>query len=236
MESGVSRSWDAIVAWLAGNAPAELAFVRPPADAEDVREAERRLGVGLPADLLAWWQRVDGLEDHGRLVSRYRPYSVREALNRRDVWMSAWNDVMEELAAQQQPPLDFAAWVAKENRVPAGSPCNSAWLPLWLPIAGDGGGDDLFVDLRPGPAHGCVRAFWRDGGASDAVWWGGVADMLADVAAALAQGTSIRGDRIQVGQDGRIWWEVYEEPSRAADEERARNQAIRQWAKQQQKR
>lgn len=140
--------------------------------------------------------------------------AVRQALNSRDVWLSAWNGVMEEIAAQQEPPLDFAAWVAQKNRAPAGSPCNSAWLPSWLPIAGDDGGNDLFVDLRPGPAHGCMRAFRRDGGAGDAAWWGGVADMLADIAAALAQGTSSRGDRVQAGQDGRICWETDEEPSR----------------------
>jgi hypothetical protein len=77
-----------------------------------------------------------------------------------------------------------------------------------------------------------VRVFCRVGGASDAVWWGGVADMLADIAAALVQGTSIRGDRVQTGQGGRIWWETDEESSRAATEERARNQAIRESAEQ----
>jgi cell wall assembly regulator SMI1 len=235
MDSGVGRSWDVIVAWLAGNAPAVRASVRPPAAAENVLEAERRLGIGLPVDLRAWWQRADGQEDFGRLVLSYRPYSVLEALNSRDVWLSAWNGVMQEVAAEMQPPVDFAAWVARENRAPAGSPCNSAWLPSWLPIAGDGGGDDLFVDLRPGPAHGCVRAFRRDAGASDDAWWGGVAEMLADIAAALTLGGSIQGYRVQVEADGRMWWDN-DELRRAAAEERVRNQAIREWAKRERER
>src|SRR3712207_3682122 len=109
MEPGVDESWGVIAAWLAGNAPAELALAQPPAEAEDVLEAEQLLGMGLLVVLLAWWERVDGLKDQSSLVPpRYRPYSVREELDKRDVWMSAWNGVMEELAAEQQPPVDFA--------------------------------------------------------------------------------------------------------------------------------
>jgi hypothetical protein len=116
--------------------------------------------------------------------------------------MTAWNGVME-----QADPAQFAADAAQEDLAPAGSPCKGAWLPRWLPIAGDGCGNDLFVDLRPGPAHGCVRQFLRDDGAGDAAWWGGAAAMLAEVAAGLSQEVPVHGNRIWVYDDGTISWD-----------------------------
>jgi cell wall assembly regulator SMI1 len=199
----VDESWDVIVDWLGRHSSPELALIRPPAAEDDIRDAERSMGTALPEDLVAWWRRADGQAGIGSLLPPfYSPYSVRMALGRRDVRMTAWNGVMEQASADQ-----FAASVVREDRAPAGSPCKGAWLPRWLPIAGDGCGNDLFVDLRPGPAHGCVRQFLRDDGAGDAAWWGGVAAMLAEVAAALTQEVRVRGRRIWVDDDGRISWD-----------------------------
>jgi hypothetical protein len=66
-----------------------------------------------------------------------------------------------------------------------------------LPIAGDGG-NSLFVDLLPGPAHGCVRQFLRDDGAGDAAWWGGVAAILAEVVAARTHEVPVHGNCAQL--------------------------------------
>jgi cell wall assembly regulator SMI1 len=198
-----NESWDVIVDWLGQHSPPELTLIRPPAAEDDIRDAARIVGTALPDDLVAWWRRADGQAGKGNLLPPfYSPYSVRTALDRRDVWMTAWNGVMEQASGEQ-----FAAQLAQEDRAPAGSPCKGAWLPRWLPIAGDGGGNDLFVDLRPGPAHGCVRQFLRDDGAGDAAWWGGVAAMLAEVAAALTHEVPVRGHRIWVDGDGTIAWD-----------------------------
>jgi cell wall assembly regulator SMI1 len=204
MPPDVDESWDLILSWLGRHSPAEAALLRPPADPRDIDAAARAVGAALPADLVAWWRRADGQAGKGQLLpSLYSPYPVRAALNSRDIWLTAWNP------AAAGPDLDrFAAWVSEVDRAPAGTPCQGAWLPSWLPIAGDGGGDDLFVDLRPGPARGCVREFRRDSGASDQVLWDGVAAMLADVATALRHGVPIRGDRqIWVYDDGSICWD-----------------------------
>jgi len=75
-----------------------------------------------------------------------------------------------------------------------------------MPIAGDGGGNDLFVDLRPGPAHGCVREFWNEEGARDTALWSGVADMLAEVADALTRDVPVRGYRMWVDEHGAMSW------------------------------
>lgn len=61
--------------------------------------------------------------------------------------------------------------------------------------------------VQPGPAHGCVREFLRDDGAGDTAWWGGVAAMLAEVAAGLTQGIPVHGNRIWVDDDGQISWD-----------------------------
>jgi cell wall assembly regulator SMI1 len=177
--------------------------MRPPAAEDDIRDAGRIVGTALPDDLIAWWRRADGQTGRGSLLPpSYSPYSVRAALDRRDVWMTAWNGVMEQASADQ-----FSAQVTEADRAPAGSPCKGAWLPRWLPIAGDGGGNDLFVDLRPGTAHGCVREFLRDDGAGDVTLWGGVATMLAEVAAALTQDVAVHGNRIWVDDEGSISWD-----------------------------
>jgi cell wall assembly regulator SMI1 len=203
MLTAVNESWDIIVEWLGRHSPPELALIRPPAAEDDIRDVERSVGVALPDDLVAWWRRADGQAGKGGLLPPfYSAYSARMALRSREVWMTAWNGVMEQGSADQ-----FAAYVAQENRAPAGSPCKGAWLPRWLPIAGDGGGNDLFVDLRPGPAHGCVRQFLRDDGAGDAAWWDGVAAMLAEVAAGLRQEARVRGLRIWVDDGGGMSWD-----------------------------
>lgn len=203
MPPAVDESWDIIVDWLGRHSPPELALVRPAAAEDDIRDTERSVGTALPDDLVAWWRRADGQAGKGSLVPPfYSPYSARAARDSRGVWMTAWNGVTE-----QANPAQFAAYLVQEDRAPAGTPCKGAWLPRWLPIAGDGGGNDLFVDLRPGPAHGCVREFLRDDGAGDTAWWDGVAAMLADVAAALTQEVPVRGNRIWVEDDGMISWD-----------------------------
>lgn len=196
--TAVNESWDVIVDWLGRHSPSELALVRPPAAEDDIREAERSVGAALPEDLVAWWRRADGQAGQGQFAAAfYSPYSVRMALRSREVWMMAWNGVMEQASADQ-----FAAYMAQADRAPAGSPCKGAWLPRWLPIAGDGGGNDLFVDLRPGASHGCVWQFLREDGAGDGPWWDGVAAMLAEVAAGPTQDVRVRGLRIWVEDDG----------------------------------
>jgi cell wall assembly regulator SMI1 len=203
MPPAVNESWDVIVNWLGRYSPPELALIRSPAAEDDIRDAERTVGMVLPDELVAWWRRADGQTGRGSLLPPfYSPYSVRTALERRDVWMTAWNGVVEQASVYQ-----FAALVAQEDRALAGSPCKGAWLPRWLPIAGDGGGNDLFVDLRLGPAHGCVRQFLRDDGAGDVTLWGGVAAMLAEVAAALTQEVPVHGYRVWVDDEGSVSWD-----------------------------
>jgi cell wall assembly regulator SMI1 len=204
MTSTVDESWDRILDWLAQHAPITLDRIAPPAAATDIAAAEEATGVDLPTELLAWWQRANGSMSNGshqrfELVPRYCPCGIRDALSRRKVWWQVWHDQMIE--REWLTETDFTRAQADSAGAEAGM-----WLPAFLPIADSGGGADLFVDLRSGPMHGCVREFDRvstDGKPR----WASVAVMLADVADALENQSTINGYRAWPGSDGALTWD-----------------------------
>jgi cell wall assembly regulator SMI1 len=172
----VDRSWQRILTWLAVHAPAIHAAFREP-NGSDLDRARHVMSTDLPSDLVSWWQAMDGVRDTPGGAATFvppwfRPYSIAEALDSRESWLSIW-------------PRD------EVDSGLAGSECRHAWLPDWLPIANNGSGNDLFVDLRPGPLHGCLMEFDRVDGAEGPPLWPSVAVMLADIADALETGSVI---------------------------------------------
>jgi len=72
-------------------------------------------------------------------------------------------------------------------------------------IADNLGGDYLFLDLRPGPMHGCAGESRRDDvGVGDPAW-PSVAAMLSDVANGLVNGADVHKRR-PVFEDGILNW------------------------------
>lgn len=203
MSPGVDESWDRIVNWLSRHAPPVAGAVNPPATEPALARAEAAVGTQLPADLVAWWRRAGGMRmtnphPGALLPPGFVPCSVDDALESRRIWL----EVTRGGGAEPESSSGLA-----------GSPWDT-WLPVWLPIASDGGGTDLFVDLRDGPAHGCVVEYDKVGAAGSENWqepdvsrWPSVGAMLADVAEALEQETPIGGDRIWVSDDGTISWD-----------------------------
>jgi hypothetical protein len=127
------------------------------------------------------------------------PYSIEGALKSRRSWLKVMH------AYDEQPELAPG---------PAGSPCD-VWLPEFMPIAADGCGTDLFVDLREGPARGCVMEYDKVGAAgyedstrADVSMWPNVASMLAEVADALDRDVPVRGVRVWADDDGGISWDT----------------------------
>jgi cell wall assembly regulator SMI1 len=82
-----------------------------------------------------------------------------------------------------------------------------AWPPLWLPIAGDGGGDDLFVDLRAGPEFGGVGMFRHDEWEYRGPRWPSVTAMFTEIAEVLTSGHPLGGWKPRVADDGLFSWE-----------------------------
>lgn len=205
MPPTVDESWDRIVGWLGRHAPRIAAAINPPATESALAQAEATLRLPLPADLMAWWRRANGMRWTnplpGALVPPgFVPYSIEDALKSRRMWL----DVMRAYDEQSELPPG-----------PAGSPCD-VWLPVWMPIAADGCGAELFVDLRGGPTRGCVMEYDKVGAAgyedattsTDVSMWPSVASMLAEVADALEHEALVRGVRIWADDNGGISWDT----------------------------
>jgi cell wall assembly regulator SMI1 len=193
MPHHIDDIWDRIEAWLRTNAPASDEHLGVPARRDTIPPVATLVGEPLPDDLVAWWRRSCGTTSFlaGRLLTGFAPYSIEEAVECRTM--------MLKIAACDDSEL------ADLSAEPAGSPCWN-WLPMWVPIAYDSGGDLLFVDLRPGPEHGCVTRWYETEFATADPKWPNVATMLAEIADALEHGTKVDGVRQKALDDGRIHW------------------------------
>jgi len=58
----VDEAWGRIVAWLPINVPTTAARVNPPVTGTSIAAAQREFGQSLPADLVQWWHRADGVQ------------------------------------------------------------------------------------------------------------------------------------------------------------------------------
>jgi cell wall assembly regulator SMI1 len=176
MADPVADSWQRIVRWLNAHAPATAAQVRGPGDPALVDALERDVGVALPADLRAWWARTDGFQRgavEALLPHMHVPLPVADAREDRRTWLRIEAGVAHEDSAGED---ELAGSFSHRFR------------PVFVPISTDNCGQLLFVDLRPGPRHGCVCEWDHEEGFLKPPHWPGVAAMLAETADALATG------------------------------------------------
>ncbi|MDQ7908289.1 SMI1/KNR4 family protein [Phytohabitans sp. ZYX-F-186] len=183
------------MSWLCHHAPVSAAHIGQPATQDDIAVVEALLDRPLPADLVAWWRRSCGATGfvQGRLIPGYTPCTVDQAVDHRELMLDI---------ASCQDRAETATLVA----TPAGSPRTPYWLPVWLPIAHDGGGCNLFIDLRPGPLHGCVMQWDKYEAAGLKPRWPSVATMLAEIAHALQHHTDVDGYQPEALDDGTLDW------------------------------
>jgi hypothetical protein len=83
--SQVTDAWLRIEQWLAAKAPHTHASLRAGANAAKVADAQRRLGLRFPDDLVASLQRHDGCEPsrgHFTLAGPFRPVAVADMTER----------------------------------------------------------------------------------------------------------------------------------------------------------
>lgn len=176
----VVESWSVITAFLEPHGL--LDRIGSPASAEDMTAAE--VAGPLPAELARWWRLASGA-DLALLPPDHFPYAVRTALAARKSHLEipAQGDGYEESLAAR-----------------AGTPSRGWWLPQWLPIASG----DLFVDLRPGVARGCVGAAAPDL-AFDGPRWRSVGAMLAAIAGAIRANEPVAGLHVRADKSGITW-------------------------------
>ncbi len=144
-EVGVRTAWRRIDAWLAGHHP----------DGEDVLASganddalERCLGFGIPEMLRASLLAHDGeSSDAVGILRSFVLHSSAEIL-------ADWRSMLEleaGLSDDENTPLDAIEGVKFKH-----------WHRGWLPIAADGTGNSLCVDLDPGPGGTPGQIILRD--------------------------------------------------------------------------
>ncbi|MFC9692828.1 SMI1/KNR4 family protein [Kribbella sp. NPDC056951] len=196
----VSTSWSRIVDWLATNHPSTVPHINPPATAVDLRYLQAAMNRPLPADLVEYLQIANGTTHRsiaGSLIpTLYNLIPVMEMLSRR------------HLEQKTQRGLHGAGpWSGDGD--PAGS-MSTDWLDNFLPIAEAADAGLLYVDLRDGDQFGCVWEWYPEGGPSGAPWWGGVGEMLEEIASAFVDGGAAsrkgRSPELPHVDDGYLRW------------------------------
>jgi cell wall assembly regulator SMI1 len=156
----VINFWKRIETWLAANAPDLRKSLRPPAKDAALGKLRAKLGMALPADLVESLQIHDGQKSDADIglfpsgtwelgaLPSFRLLSAAE-IGREWKMMKELHDMGEfagrKAAAQRGVRADW-------------------WNLAWIPIADDGGGDYMCLDLAPakGGAAGQLILFFHD--------------------------------------------------------------------------
>ncbi|MEB3961281.1 DUF6461 domain-containing protein [Streptomyces kunmingensis] len=192
----VHRAWDRIEAWMRDHAPTALAGLRPPAEASQVAEIERELGLTLPPGLVASLARHDGVASGGGQLAfpgGDRPMSAAEILKDARMARDLWDDGSED----GEQILDGDYWHRQYLMVAA-----QANVP-----------DGLALDCRPGASFGEVGDHFKGEGTRFG-HHGSYAELLTGLADALESGQPAGWPLkyVAVPFDGEMSWESAPKP------------------------
>jgi cell wall assembly regulator SMI1 len=179
----VDAAWKRIETWLAEHAPKSRAALRPPASAKHIDEAQRRMSVAFPADLVASLRRHDGVASMGfDLPPFFGPLTV------------------DGMVAERAVTCQVLA------EVDAGT--DRWWDAEFVPFASAGDGGSLVVDQSPG-GHGRVGEFYPEEGTRFERWPASVTELLEKTARSLETGRPYEGRyRPVVDAEGALDWEI----------------------------
>ncbi|MFC7328324.1 SMI1/KNR4 family protein [Marinactinospora rubrisoli] len=173
----IERSWRRILDWTAAHVP--HALVEGASEAE-LDAAERRLGFPLPPESRLWWT-LERPGDVGLVPPFHDFIDLDTALDIREMAL----DVRGPGTSPTGDPQAGGTPLPDDRA--AGTPPYD-YSPRFLPIACDGAGDHVYVDLRDGERHGCVMYWAHDDANDEPAEWLGLAHMLDDIAEALETG------------------------------------------------
>ncbi|MFJ8692039.1 SMI1/KNR4 family protein [Streptomyces roseolilacinus] len=182
-----SESWHRIDAWLAAHAASDLALLNPPAAPEEIREAERALGIPLPGDLAESLRCHNGVSAWATVLPEQSPLAVTGIVEH---WRTRM-DVAAENDGLTPRPWDEEPW----------------WHPLWVPWAEGADGAAQVIDRRPGPGTGRLGWAGHSGGGDFTDSWPDLASLLHAVTRALYEGGDVRGLRPYLTTQGGMWWD-----------------------------
>lgn len=209
----VEHAFAEIVVWCERYAPRTAAAIRPAADEATLRRAVAATAGRWPDDLLAWYRLMDGTErtPDGYLLPSYCPLPLDSVMAHWTMWQEIWQQIRDSSRDEERDrrlialggvPEDPDDAFARLQTQPAGTAAGM-FLPSFVPIAEDQSGADLFVDARPGDAHGCVTEFVKGDADSRGPRWPSVTAMLTDVAEALRAGRPV-GHWHPAAEDGAL--------------------------------
>jgi len=149
----VSGAWPRLERFLAAHLPALLADLAPGASEADLDALAKKTGLDLPASTRAFYRAHDGQRGAASgLFLGMEFLSTSAAGEEWGRWTSLLKDdptLAQEIVVTAQPEGAVQAVYA---------------VPGWIPIASDGAGNHLAVDLAPGPkgTAGQVISFGTD--------------------------------------------------------------------------
>ncbi|MGW6062721.1 SMI1/KNR4 family protein [Streptomyces sp. NPDC055189] len=180
----IDGSWLRIENWLCEYAPSAYASFPPATGSDAVRAAERHCGLVFPDDLVASLRRHNGSGEF-LLPGNYR------------------------LSGAAQIAKDYVWWTGSQQRdVPDEL---RYWRSSWLPLAVDGAGGSLFVEMAPGDRHGRigVHAHGDGGRFDDLPQYTSLQALLSWAAQALSDGsaTDVLDYVLTTDEQGLPYWE-----------------------------
>jgi cell wall assembly regulator SMI1 len=155
--------WNRIHAWLKENAPAGFGNLRPGASAKAIADAEKAMGLKLPADVKASYRIHNGQGDD--------PLWVDTGLVGGEAWrLISLQEIVEQWKLWSQ------ARTAYDHRVPLACNAMSDWV---------------FLDLHPASAsRGCLRVQRHDRRQTDP-FFSSFSSLLDDFADKLEEGEMV---------------------------------------------
>lgn len=207
-------SWTRIDDWIESHYPELHDQLQYGATENDLNDLERDLDCVLPSDVRESYLVHDGQEHGGKPTGVFFGITLLDIEDISEEW-NIWRRAalrLDELAQRQKPEPSSSNGAARRS---ASRDASLAWIenqascppehvqplyahPAWIPLAKDYDGNNIAVDLAPGPkGHvGQVILFGRDFDTKYVVSpsWG---DFLAQFAADLESGNSYIDDDIE---------------------------------------
>jgi hypothetical protein len=180
--SQVNGAWQRIEQWLAARAPGQLASLRPGAGAAAVADAQQRLGLRFPDDLVASLSRHDGASPprgHFTVYGPFRPVALADLV------------------------------IRHQETEPVMAEFEDYWDRHYLMIAATNTDWWLLTDCTPGDTHGRIGV-WSGGDGVHWTGWASLGALLTDVADALGTGYAI-DDWVPVAFGGDLEWKLTSE-------------------------
>ncbi|KAK9769144.1 putative Glucan synthesis regulatory protein [Seiridium cardinale] len=190
----ISHSWKRIDSWAEDNYPELWDQLCEAATNNDMNELEHQLDCSLPQDIRDSLMIHDGQERGGRptgIIFSSMLLDCEEIVQERDQWLKVNQEFLldttivkpalptkafggsNQASSSKSTPgspsgSQSSTWrqdlMSKQDSVPAGAIQRVYAHPAWIPLVRDWGGNNLAVDLAPGPAGtwGQIILFGRD--------------------------------------------------------------------------